>query len=595
MNLKTLLLLLIVAGLTGAGGWLAARYTASPAGHPTSGNPAGPKVLFYQSAMHPWIKSDKPGKCTICGMELTPVLEGETGLSVEPGLVSLSSNAITVLHVQSTEIQRGALRRSLRVAGTIDDDDTKHRFLSAYTAGRIEELYVNYVGAEVEAGQPLARFYSPMLLEAERQYLAVARHPPGAGLADDPALLRDAAARRLQQLGLSAEQIAGLPGKSPTNWFTDLPAPVGGTIVNRFVYAGQYVMEGEKLFEIADFSTMWFRFDAYEQDLPWLQPGQEVEVTTPSLPGRSFRAPIRFIDPNLSEMTRSAKVRVEIPNPLVEEGGQKRRLLRHRLYAEGRVSVTVPDLVLVPRSAVLSPAGAAVVYVDRGGGAYEQRSVKLGRAGDGAYEVLAGLTPGESVVIQGNLMIDAQAQLNQVISGAGSETTTSGTAPAPASPPPPLAALSPAQVQALQPFLETVDAARAALAADDLAGFSAAAERLHPLAASLGQAFTGDGGWPPLVQPVIARAHLERAEDLRAARRLFHPLSLAIVDLADRLRSTQTEFAGLKIYQCPMTSEAFDGAPPRARWMQLGAPLKNPWFGASMLDCGSEIRPPATP
>src|SRR4030095_9552019 len=98
----------------------------------------------------------------------------------------------------------------------------------------------------------------------------------------------------------------------------------------------QYVKEGETLFEVGDFSKMWFIFDAYERDLPWIRMGAEVEISTPALPGRVLRAPFAFIDPNLNMETRSARVRVVLENPTTAEPGKHRHELLHKLYAEGR-------------------------------------------------------------------------------------------------------------------------------------------------------------------------------------------------------------------------------------------------------------------
>jgi len=105
-------------------------------------------------------------------------------------------------------------------------------------------------------------------------------------------------------------------------------------------------------------------------------------------------------------------VRVELPNPLAEINGVKRRELYHKLFADAVVQVEIPEVLAVPRSAVLSPGAAPVLYVDKGGGAYEQRRLRLGRAGDDEYEVLDGVADGERVVTQGGMLIDAQAQLN---------------------------------------------------------------------------------------------------------------------------------------------------------------------------------------
>ena len=211
--------------------------------------------------MHPWVKSDKPGKCTVCGMELVPVYEGGGQFS-QPStdIVMLSEGAPNVASIKTAEVRRRSLARSLRVAGMIEDDDSKHRILSAFTGGRIEKLFVNFEGAEVEAGQPIATFYSKDLLAAIREYKVA--------YGQGPSPLLTATQMRLQQLGLSKDQIAKAHQRSETDIFIDILAPVSGTVVKRYVYEGQYVQEGEKLFEIADFSTMWFQFVAYEQDLP---------------------------------------------------------------------------------------------------------------------------------------------------------------------------------------------------------------------------------------------------------------------------------------------------------------------------------------
>lgn len=588
-----LFLLLVVAALAGAGGWFASRHFSGqhPGGMNTSAS-AGRKVLYYQSAMHPWIKSDKPGRCTICGMELAPVYEGESGFDAGEGVTTLGSNIIQVIHVQSDEVTRRPLRRTLRVAGTIDDDDTKHRFVSAYVDGRIEKLAVNFVGAEVNAGQPLATFYSPTLLAAEREYVVLARQRgtgTNAQLTAEHQRLVEAAAQRVKRLGLSDAQIAALPNKPESDIHTSILAPVSGTVVARHVYEGQYVKEGEKLFELADFSTMWFQFDAYERDLVWIKAGQSVEVTTPAAPGLTFTGAVVFIDPNLKEMTRTARVRVELPNPLIEENGRRRRQLYHKLYADALVHVETPEVLAIPRAAVLMPGPQALVYLDKGGGSFEQRKVKLGRAGDEDWEVLDGLSEGDRVVTTGNLLIDAQAQLRAGGSGGGSDHThghTSDLAPAAALPP-----LTTAQRDAAKQFLGVAAAFASALAADNLGDFNSAAPKAHPAVAALAAAFSKESPWRPLISSAESAAHIGSADDLKAARKGFHPISVAAVGFAKRLRAQEAEFGSIKVFRCPMTADSFPGAPTSAEWIQAAGPLRNPWFGAEMLECGAEVKP----
>ncbi len=406
--MKTILIILFASAMA-AGGWFAAKedwFSSFRAAKPAAESSTR-KILYYQSAMHPHIKSDKPGKCTICGMDLVPIFEGDKGFANGPGVVALSPSSVSVLHVQTATVKRAPLVRMMRFAGNIDDDDTKHRIISAYVPGRIEKLHANYVGMEVKAGDPLMDIYSPALLTAEREYVGVLD-----GLGSSPASV-EGIRIKLKRLGLSEGEINALPKKPPGESTSQILSPISGTVVAKSVYAGQYVEEGKNMLELADFSTMWLMFRAYENDLPFIKVGQEVEATTPSQPGKILRGTVTFIDPNLEEATRSAKVRVNLPNPDYA--------IKHRLYAEVRVRAAEPDVLQVPRLAVLSPGGNPVVYTDEGGGAYKRRAVKLARLGDDAWEVTNGLSEGDKVVITGNLLIDSQAQLNDTITSEAPE------------------------------------------------------------------------------------------------------------------------------------------------------------------------------
>ena len=550
--------------------WFATRqlHNGKASSSATFAQPAGRKLLYYQSAMHPWVKSPKPGRCTICGMELTPVYEGEAGFDAAGGgdVVPLTQTMIQVMNVQTAEAQTRPLKKTLTVAGMIDDNATRHRLLSAYIPGRVQKLYVNFMGAEVKEGQPLAEFYSPTLLQAEREYRTLTGE------------LRSATVLRLLQMGLTAVQIEALPQKPGDKLTSQILAPIGGTVVAQNVYEGQYVQEGEKLIEIADFATMWFQFRAYEQDLPWVKPGLKVDITTSSHPGKTFTGSITFIDPNFDEATRSTKVRVELENPLVEG----RRSLLHRLYADGLVHLEAPEVLTVPRTAVIEAGPEAVAYVHQGGGAYARRVLKLGRRGDALVEVSSGLSAGDKVVVNGNLLIDGQAEMNRSFA----EPATIN-APAAALP-----ALTAAQRKAVAEFLALADAITGSLAADKLDEFNTQAAKSHAAMPALMNAFVdADKAWHPLLKGIEEAGHLEKADDLKAARKHFHPFSTAAVVLAQALRHGDKEFASLKIFRCPMTKTVFHGAPTSAEWMQLKPTIQNPYMGVQMHDCGSEVKP----
>lgn len=604
MKASYLILTLLCVVLAAAGGWFAARRFPFERHGPDS---SASKIIHYQSAMHPWVKSDKPGNCTICGMKLVPIHEGEKGFQTSSGMVTLSSSSVSVINVQTELIRRRALVRTLRVAGRIEDNDAKHRIVSAYVDGRIEKLAINYVGAEVMEGAPLLTFYSPALLTAEHEYLALIHQSQSTNtftLRAEQRRLIAAAAYRLNRLGLTEGQIKELGRTEESQTQREIRAPISGTVVQRFIYEGQYVKEGDKLFELGDFSTMWFQFDAYERDLAWLKAGQVVDVTTPAVPGKTYSAPITFIDPNINAATRTARVRVEIQNPLIEENGGRGRELYHRLYAEGLVKWEAPEILAIARSAVISPGPQALAYVDQGGGNYDQRRLKLGRLGDEFWEVLDGVAEGEKVVTAGNMLIDAQAQLNQSAHPIAELPSANGITTPPhehsAEDAPttlktrgeagPIEKLTEPQAKVAREFLVVANAIAQALASDNVEQYNQQGQKLHAVVPALFQAFAEAPSWQPSVQALNSTGHLQPASDLPAARKAFLPFSMATVEFAKHLRARQDEFSSLKIYKCPMVNSAIPGAAKDGFWVQSETPLRNPFLGALMLSCGTEVK-----
>ena len=531
---------------------------AEPAGrdHPT----------VYQCPMHPWIKSDKPGdKCTICGMALVAAPAGDNA-AADPNLVTLTPAAASVTGVQTAAVRRAPLVRTLRVTGVIDDDDTRHRILTARVPGRVEKLFINYVGAEVRAGEPLATIYSPAMLTAQRQYVERLRAGTTAFTASD----RAAAREHLLDLGLTEEEVVILEHTLEPTAMVNIRAPMSGTVVARHVYEGQQLNKddseaGTRLFEIGDFSSMWFMFDAYEPDLAWLRKGQTVEVTAPSLAGRVLTAPIDFIDPNLNEATRTAKVRVVLPN--------QDRALFHKQTASGRVRLEVPDVLLAPRSAVLQHGAEPIVFLQQADRAYVARRVALGRTGDDTVEILAGLQEGDRVVTEGGLLLDGQAQL------ARAAITGDKLAPAALKPEPVAAAAADVGYAELKRLAFASADAAATLAADDFAAYQ---KQLPDLRAALWAYLAADQSATRGALENFKDTLRDRA-DLRMARRDFEPFSTALADVARDQHLHHRE--GLHVFQCPMAPVLGTG-----RWLSRTEAIRNPFFGSAMLECGEELK-----
>lgn len=579
---------------------------------PESARPQTRRIVCYQDSMHPWIKSDQPGKCTVCAMDLTPIYEGEQGFAAEAGTVVLNSNSITVLNVQTDEVKRQPLRLTMRASGTLDADESRKVIFSAPASGRIHEMVVGAVGDEVEAGKPLLTFYSPELVTWRRAYVIRSRSgatgtPLFAGRPHE--VTEHAGHAQPATTATAAMRSASAAGPNdPDPYFSDLLSPVSGTIVERKVFNGQYVTEGDRLLTIVDTSMLWFRFDAYERQLPWLRKGQKVRVTVSALPGREFSGTISVIEPTLDEATRTVKVRADIVNPIIGDVASKQRLLRLGMYAEATVVAEVPEVLTVPRTAVLFPGGQAYAYVDEGAGAYALRTLKLGRQGDDLCEVLEGLDEGDRVVTTGNVLIDAQAQFTQppkhepALTEGKTQTARSDPMQRPAmglteprevaethTVPPSVKAgaeLTETQEHALGDYLRVANEISVALAADKLSDLRKALPQLESAATSLAKAFPESHPWYEQVKAVAEASSWANPKDLEAARTAFLPFSTRLVELVERARAERAELRTLKVFYCSM-------APKPGLWFQAKGPLRNPFYGAEMLTCGKEVRPPA--
>jgi Cu(I)/Ag(I) efflux system membrane fusion protein len=387
--MKRLLLFLTAAAL--GGGWFWMRHF-----HKNQAPGGAARISFYQSPMHPWVKSSQPGQCTVCGMNLVPVYEGGAGFDhASRDIVMLPPGSPAVIGVATSPAAVQPLQRTLRVAGMIGEDESRHGVIAAPVEGRIDGLAMNHEGQAVTGRQPLATIFSRTLLAAAQDYQNALQKDPAAAVL---------AKRKLEQYGLVEEQINAIPQRQPDNVYFGLLAHKTGVIVKSYVAEGQYVKEGDRLFEIADFKRMWFMFPAYEQDLPFLQKGQVVRVSVPGRPGPELKARIAGISPGSGEMSRSAMVRVVLENP----DGQ----LLNKSYAEGTVELDAPEVLCIPRSAALWSSGQPRVYVEQAPGAYEARQVKAGRTGDTLLEVLSGVEAGERVVTRSHFLMDSQAQLD---------------------------------------------------------------------------------------------------------------------------------------------------------------------------------------
>ena len=440
---KIVLTLFILAALTSGMLWL------TGCGEKSDAAPAKAKQL-YTCGMHPQVIQDHPGNCPICGMKLTPIRKqasagatetserkikfykstmkaGETspapakdsmGMEMvpvyeesseaeNPSAIAIDAVTRQNMNLRTTAVVRGPLRKTIRTVGTIDYNETALADVTTKFKGWIEKLNADATGQLVHRGEPLFEVYSPELYSAQVEYLLASNQGPTND--SGSAMLRETAANKLKFYDISDAQIAELEKTRVPRKTLQFVAPMDGFITEKMAVQGQMVDAGMKLYRLADLGIVWIYAQIYEQDLPYIQLGQEAIVKIASLPDREFRGRVTFIYPNLDEKTRTAKVRLEFENPGY--------FLKPGMFVSVQIaSELAPSALLVPDSAVLRSGQKNTVFIALDNGKFDARTVVLGPEGEnGMYQVLSGLNEGERVVSSGQFMLDSESQLNEAI------------------------------------------------------------------------------------------------------------------------------------------------------------------------------------
>ncbi len=402
---------------------------------------AGPQGdVEWFCPMHPAVVRDNPkDKCPICFMPLSKRKKGEQHTEALPAgvvnRVQLSPYRVVLAGVQTSQVEYQPLSKEIKAIGYVEFNERGQKSVAARIAGRIDKLFVDETGQMVDAGDELASLYSPDLVVTVNNMLDARRAKNEKNL--------ESSRRRLELLGISADQIDEILTSDKANTHLKIRSPISGHVIKKYVREGQYVEEGSPLYDVADLSTVWIQAQVYEDDLEFLPTDQvhkasaddqdrlPVVATTRGFADEPFYGTLAFVYPHVDEATRTVSVRFELKNPghklrpgstatvsikvppnklpmfsrIAEGGGLPAEMLE-----QGRV-------LAVPETSVIDTGNQTIVYRETTPGVFEGVRVKLGPRMAGPhdatwYPVLSGLNLDEQVVTSGSFLVDAETRLN---------------------------------------------------------------------------------------------------------------------------------------------------------------------------------------
>jgi Cu(I)/Ag(I) efflux system membrane fusion protein len=412
-----------------------------------SGAAASSNVAYYTCTMHPCVRSQDPnGKCPICGMNLVPVYTNSatTNANTNPatnavpvaatstidnnGMVNIAPERMQEIGVTTELVGKRELTRPLRAPARIVIDEASLYDVNVKAAsGYITQLYADYTGEVVRKGEPLATILSEGWMEAQEDYMEAYRSYKRTLLSspnDNPFYLKQQIERyraRLRVWDLSDDQIQQLEELSlhvtdvdlsrhvatGLRGTFDLLSPIDGVVVDKQAVQGMQYQSGQSLFRLAKLSPIWVVAEFPEGQAQFVDIGQKMAVSFPSLPQRKVTAEVAFIDSNIDEAQRRLRVRFVVPND--------DNALRPGLFAEVSGEVPMGESLTVSTGAVVPTGSKYIVFVDHGGGKLEPREIEVGIHSGDYYEVVSGLNEGDRIVSSANFLIDAESRIQGVL------------------------------------------------------------------------------------------------------------------------------------------------------------------------------------
>lgn len=367
------------------------------------------KIIYWRAPMDPNEIYDAPGKSKM-GMDLVPVYEDEAGGS---GIVTIDPEVQQNMNIKTAKVEVKQLSSKVTTNGVLATNETSEYIVTTRINGWIEKLYVNYTGQQISKGSKLMDIYSPELVSAQQELLTALSYQNSVNESSLKSIRESGnelvknSMRKLELLEVSDDEIKRLIDTREVKTYLTLYAQKSGTVLEKNIVDGQKVMGGMPLLKIANLSTLWLMADIYEYELAKVKVGSKASVIFNFLPGKIYEGRVSFIYPTLDTKSRTVKIRIELNN---------RGELKPSMFAN--ITIEGEDLgkkPVVPENAIIRSGLKDVVIISLGDGKFKPQEVKLGGYANGYYQVLSGLSEGNTIVTSAQFLIDSESNLKSAI------------------------------------------------------------------------------------------------------------------------------------------------------------------------------------
>ena len=409
MNSRSLVFFFLVLFLgvgigAGANHWRVSSKAHSPIMAKKSDAPKKPTILYWRNPMNPSIHANHPMKDNM-GMDYLPVFSSSDISSGKS--VKVSSEIRQTLGIRLATVKRRTFSRTIRAAATVTFDEHRIRVITTRFSGWVRTLAVKSEGDLVQKGQTIAEIYSPELANSEyeaRIALQALRSDPESV---DNQNIWKAAQERLHLLGVPEFELKRLEKTGKPRSILPIISPYAGVVTSISTRIGGEISPKTSLMTLADTSKLWVNVFFYNPELEWVKNGDTVVLHPPSPSTRQYRGILEFLNPAVEKTSRTIRARVTVPNP---DG-----FLKSGMYLEATLhSDPHPDVLVIPREALIRTGSKTVVITETGKGRFRPAMIKTGARSRHWVEVVSGLAEGERVVVSGQFLLDSESQFENV-------------------------------------------------------------------------------------------------------------------------------------------------------------------------------------